>query len=127
MKIRLEWKPQDLWVGAFWKPGHLWVCLLPCLPVHVWRTDEERCVREALRMLRSGVDVERCPGGGGPYCPRCLLADAWTNVGDVTLVEAMVYPDYDGVLSPLVNRLPTHMLSPRWTREESEQALRGLL
>jgi hypothetical protein len=35
---RLEWKPQDLWVGAFWRRcGNcidLWVCLLPCLPIH---------------------------------------------------------------------------------------------
>lgn len=40
----LEWKPQDLWVGAFWKStdfdgftGYsLWVCLIPCLPIHIW-------------------------------------------------------------------------------------------
>lgn len=36
---QLEWKPEDLWVGAFWKrTGNtvdLWVCLLPCLPIHV--------------------------------------------------------------------------------------------
>lgn len=53
MRVRLEFKPQDLWVGAFWKVGgetrhyvagtpeyrvrrqvDLWVCLLPCLPIH---------------------------------------------------------------------------------------------
>ncbi len=36
---QLEWKPQDLWVGAFWKrTGNcvdLWICLLPCVPIHV--------------------------------------------------------------------------------------------
>jgi len=35
----LEWKPQDLWVGAFWKVTNehvdLWVCLIPCVPIHV--------------------------------------------------------------------------------------------
>lgn len=58
MKIRLEWQPRDLWIGAYWAikkehgvytmgtPGdretvavrqdylHVWVCLFPCLPVH---------------------------------------------------------------------------------------------
>lgn len=40
----IEWKPQDLWVGAFWRKtkfdrhtGYdIWVCLIPCLPIHVW-------------------------------------------------------------------------------------------
>ena len=49
MSIRLEWKPQDCWIGAFWKRGKyhnsetgdtgtmtdLWICLVPMLPVHV--------------------------------------------------------------------------------------------
>jgi hypothetical protein len=38
---RLEWKPQDLWVGAYWKSGwdrfDLWICLVPCLPIHIWK------------------------------------------------------------------------------------------
>lgn len=40
---RLEWKPQDCWVGVFWKRDYprsfdLWVCVLPMLPFHVsWR------------------------------------------------------------------------------------------
>ncbi len=42
----VEWKPQDLWVGAFWKKRllsdgaivsyDLWVCVIPCLPIHLW-------------------------------------------------------------------------------------------
>jgi len=41
----IEWKPQDLWIGAFWKRTELkpsltgydvWVCLVPCIPIHVW-------------------------------------------------------------------------------------------
>lgn len=41
----IEWKPQDLWIGAFWKrttfqTGYrgvdLWLCLIPCLPLHIW-------------------------------------------------------------------------------------------
>lgn len=66
--VRIEWKPQDLWIGAFWdsrydhaslwpagtpssttKDGKwgwvrttfdLWVCLLPMVPIHVgWRLE----------------------------------------------------------------------------------------
>lgn len=37
--IRVEWKPQDLWIGAYWKATatrfDLWVCLLPCVPIHL--------------------------------------------------------------------------------------------
>ncbi len=40
----VEWKPQDLWIGAFWKrtrfdgfSGYsLWLCVLPCIPLHIW-------------------------------------------------------------------------------------------
>ena len=44
--IRLEWKPRDCWVGAFWKGGtfrgrldekpylDVWVCIIPMLPIH---------------------------------------------------------------------------------------------
>lgn len=54
MSVRLEWKPQDLWIGAFWKVSgltrsyvagtteyreyqrvDLWVCLLPMVPIHL--------------------------------------------------------------------------------------------
>lgn len=64
MRVRLEWKLQDLWVGAYWTKKEiseesatyydnviklpvktdeyvwkrythdLWVCVLPCLPIH---------------------------------------------------------------------------------------------
>jgi hypothetical protein len=45
--IRLEFKPQDVWIGAFWKHSgddiglyyayrlDIWLCLLPCLPLHI--------------------------------------------------------------------------------------------
>jgi hypothetical protein len=37
--IALEFKPQDLWIGAYWKRiGHcvdVWICLVPMLPIHV--------------------------------------------------------------------------------------------
>lgn len=42
--LRLEWKPQDCWVGAYWHHSmnyqrfDLWVCLLPMIPIHYeWR------------------------------------------------------------------------------------------
>lgn len=44
IRWRLEFKVEDLWIGAFWRFIHdanggtagaeLWVCLLPCLPLH---------------------------------------------------------------------------------------------
>ena len=48
MKIRLEFKLQDLWIGAFWRTTYritdegeqpfswdLWICLIPCLPIRL--------------------------------------------------------------------------------------------
>jgi hypothetical protein len=50
VKVRLEWKPEDCWVGVFWRRGEwannrksktewrtdVWICLLPMLPIHLW-------------------------------------------------------------------------------------------
>lgn len=38
-RFSIEFKIQDLWIGAFWKRiGNcvdVWVCLVPCVPIHV--------------------------------------------------------------------------------------------
>lgn len=46
-QLSLEFKAQDMWLGAYWKLTEetldfalvrtldVWVCLLPCLPVHL--------------------------------------------------------------------------------------------
>lgn len=46
LRVRLEFKPQDCWVGAYWEtryPGsaHVWICLLPMLPLHIMIRREE--------------------------------------------------------------------------------------
>jgi hypothetical protein len=37
--IRLEFKAQDLWIGAYWHTSgsitDIWICLLPTLPIHI--------------------------------------------------------------------------------------------
>lgn len=44
--VALEFKIEDLWIGAFWKRiGNcvdLYICLLPCLPIHIswWWSNE---------------------------------------------------------------------------------------
>jgi hypothetical protein len=41
-KVRLEWKLEDFWIGVFWKVGRIpcgtdiWICLIPCVPIHIW-------------------------------------------------------------------------------------------
>ncbi len=36
--IRIEWVPQDCWVGLHWKNTKdridIWLCLIPCFPIH---------------------------------------------------------------------------------------------
>jgi hypothetical protein len=47
-RVALEWKPADLWIGAYFHslPGprvgppcetwhHVWICLVPMLPIHI--------------------------------------------------------------------------------------------
>ncbi len=44
MKVRLEFKIQDCWIGAFWRWNRneyekiwewdVWVCVVPCFPIH---------------------------------------------------------------------------------------------
>ena len=43
-KVRIEFKPQDLWVGAYWQTDNygphqdqttMWICLLPMLPIRI--------------------------------------------------------------------------------------------
>jgi hypothetical protein len=37
---RIEFKPADIWIGVYWERRpwlHLWVCLLPMVPIHLWR------------------------------------------------------------------------------------------
>lgn len=45
-RVNLEFKLQDLWVGAYWDANytgvHVWVCLLPCLPLHVQQLVKNR-------------------------------------------------------------------------------------
>jgi hypothetical protein len=45
VNIRIEFKPEDLWIGVFWRKQHeqgwhtrfdVWICILPCVPIHVW-------------------------------------------------------------------------------------------
>lgn len=39
MKVRLEFKLEDMWRGAYWrkKDGilHVWICIYPCFPIHI--------------------------------------------------------------------------------------------
>ncbi len=39
-KIFLEFKLQDMWVGAYWQKSFerdldIWICLIPCFPIHI--------------------------------------------------------------------------------------------
>lgn len=57
MKIKVELKWQNMWIGAYWqnkrtspqvkvsqvdvavswiKEFHIWICVVPCLPLHIW-------------------------------------------------------------------------------------------
>ena len=48
MKVKLEFKLQDFWIGAYWENEieylvgdrvirnlHIWICLMPCFPIHI--------------------------------------------------------------------------------------------
>uniref|UniRef100_A0A6M3LHF4 Uncharacterized protein n=1 Tax=viral metagenome TaxID=1070528 RepID=A0A6M3LHF4_9ZZZZ len=41
MRISLEFKLEDMWVGVFWRYApayclwHIYICLIPCFPIHI--------------------------------------------------------------------------------------------
>ena len=39
MKIKLEFKIQDMWIGIFWKKSDIrtdvWICSVPMFPIHI--------------------------------------------------------------------------------------------
>lgn len=48
LKIKVEYKLQDMWIGLFWKTEYcktdggdkpfvtdIWICLIPCFPIHI--------------------------------------------------------------------------------------------
>jgi len=46
MKIRLEFKKEDCWIGLYWKKSNsrldIWVCLIPCFPIHIVKENNIR-------------------------------------------------------------------------------------
>lgn len=40
MKWKIEFKPQDCWIGAYFKRKdavqHVWICIVPMIPLHIW-------------------------------------------------------------------------------------------
>lgn len=68
-RARLEFKPEDLWVGIFWKHTYaktddgdkpmftdVWICLLPCVPIHLtfFRKFDIRFQEEPRRVTSTG-------------------------------------------------------------------------
>lgn len=55
MKIKLEFKPQDLWLGLYWEYkkdfGHAWLCLIPMLPIHFTWESKKFNVKDAKEKL----------------------------------------------------------------------------
>ena len=49
-KLRIEFKIEDCWIGAFWKSNtswigykyDLWVCIIPCFPIHYTYRDSSK-------------------------------------------------------------------------------------
>ena len=65
LTLRLEFKPQDCWIGVFWRTTpkanwmqriDVWICVVPMLPMHIsWlrRMAEARAALEEASDARS--------------------------------------------------------------------------
>lgn len=98
MRIRLEFKLADFWIGAFWRRDkkvvelvdesdlhvhgeevnyfHLWICLLPCLPIHIWR----RKVVDKFLAVKAGFGGQ--PNANGDILPQDMLMRAFADYCD---------------------------------------------
>lgn len=40
VRVRLEFKLADMWIGAYSEHNKyradIWICLIPCVPLHFW-------------------------------------------------------------------------------------------
>ena len=34
-RVKIGFKKQDCWVGAYWDKSHLWICLIPCFFIRI--------------------------------------------------------------------------------------------
>jgi hypothetical protein len=102
LKMRIEFKLADLWVGAFWKRAleecvetegdeavmvtaprvDVWICLVPMLPLHiVWRGRESRseamryCREKSLAEIAETAGWVRSEWGGHEYPTGTAAAD----------------------------------------------------
>lgn len=110
MTIRLEFKPRDMWVGAYVshydidedqfphkRRWELWICILPMLPIHLsWlREDREMTMGSGTCWCGHGYVVHgelggSCNGDSGEC--RCL---AYHDAVEKTIVsEANSFPTY---------------------------------
>lgn len=96
--VRLQWKPQDLWIGAYWKRVRygveVWVCLLPCLPLHLTFLYRE-CERCGALVRKLGTEE---PTGRQFCCIHC----AWNPAGCLCRVGKHGEPDTQFGEDPLV-------------------------
>ena len=66
MRISIEFRLQDMWIGAFWRKDsayqryYLWICLLPCLPILItWDYTRKEAKRLARAIYQSGLFKEK--------------------------------------------------------------------
>jgi len=60
MKIKLEFKIQDMWLGVFWKKSveqtDIWICLIPTFPIHIIKENKHPLKdNELLSRLFAGL------------------------------------------------------------------------
>jgi len=72
MRISLEFKREDMWIGAYWRHDsaycrtYLWVCLLPCFPIcFTWDTTmkEVRFLAPKIKKARKMLSGEHGEDG----------------------------------------------------------------
>lgn len=55
MKVRVEFKLADAWVGVFVKKKgcfiHIWVCIIPCVPLHLTIDRTRKRAEELAKMI----------------------------------------------------------------------------
>ncbi len=73
MKVSIELKLADMWIGIYWRQAgdilHIWLCFLPCIPVHL------QFAQHSVRCEACGKQFQPSQGYYAPgeyaYCSDC--------------------------------------------------------
>ena len=74
-RVKILFKKQDLWVGGYWDKYNIWICIIPCFPIWIRRSDKCRTCGQYETEGRtcSCKTEDHNPANTCPDCGECKV------------------------------------------------------